>query len=215
MPAKKKATTTTPSVQPETKATKKTVSKKKAVAEKKSVVEKKPAVIKTEEPQRPKDIEQRNGRGVRSANKDIAKETVSEKKASATKKPIAEKKATAKKNPAEKKVAEKASAPKSKKLTAKNMPKTKSQIIEYLAESSGITKIQSKTMYESLLELAYTGANGPDGITLPGLGKLIKVKRKARIGRNPKTGESIKIKASTALKFRLAKPAKDAILGSN
>jgi DNA-binding protein HU-beta len=48
---------------------------------------------------------------------------------------------------------------------------------------------------------------------VPGLDKLIKVRRKARMGRNPATGEAIKIKAKTVLKFRIAKAAKDAILG--
>ena len=60
---------------------------------------------------------------------------------------------------------------------------------------------------------AYKGAK--DGFTVPGLGKLLKQKRKARIGRNPATGEQIKIKAKTVLKFRIAKAAKDAVLGTN
>ena len=50
------------------------------------------------------------------------------------------------------------------------------------------------------------------GFTVPGLGKLVVVKRKARMGRNPATGESIKIPAKTALKFRIAKAAKDAVV---
>jgi DNA-binding protein HU-beta len=58
--------------------------------------------------------------------------------------------------------------------------------------------------------MAYKGAK--DGFTVPGLGKLVKVKRKARMGRNPATGETIKIKAKTVLKFRIAKAAKDAVL---
>ncbi len=49
--------------------------------------------------------------------------------------------------------------------------------------------------------------------TFPGIGKLVKQKRKARIGRNPKTGESIKIAAKTVVKFRVAKAVKDSLLG--
>ena len=63
---------------------------------------------------------------------------------------------------------------------------------------------------ESLAALAYKGAK--DGFTIPGIGKLVKVRRKARMGRNPATGESIKIPAKTVLKFRIAKAAKDAVL---
>jgi DNA-binding protein HU-beta len=59
--------------------------------------------------------------------------------------------------------------------------------------------------------MAYKGAK--DGFTVPGLGKLVLVNRKARMGRNPATGEVIKIKAKKVVKFRVAKAAKDAILG--
>ena len=54
--------------------------------------------------------------------------------------------------------------------------------------------------------------NAKDGFTIPGLGKLVKVNRKARMGRNPATGEAISIPAKTVLKFRIAKAAKDAVL---
>ena len=63
-----------------------------------------------------------------------------------------------------------------------------------------------------LTELAYKHAK--DTFTLPGIGKLVLVNRKARMGRNPKTGETIKIPAKKVVKFRVAKAAKDAILGS-
>jgi DNA-binding protein HU-beta len=87
---------------------------------------------------------------------------------------------------------------------------TKSQIIAGIAESAGIAKKQAVAALESLVCMAYKGAK--DGFTIPGLGKLVKVKRKARMGRNPATGEAIKIPAKTVLKFRIAKAAKDAIL---
>ncbi len=89
---------------------------------------------------------------------------------------------------------------------------TKTQIIAKVAEDAGISKVQAKAALESLVAQAYKGAKSKDGFTIPGVGKLIKVKRKARMGRNPATGESIKIAAKTVLKFRLAKAAKDAVL---
>ena len=90
--------------------------------------------------------------------------------------------------------------------------KTKSQIIDQVAEDAGIAKKQAVACLESLVSQAYK--NAKDGFTIPGLGKLVKVKRKARIGRNPQTGATIQIAAKTVLKFRVAKAAKDAILGA-
>lgn len=81
-----------------------------------------------------------------------------------------------------------------------------------LAEAAGITKKQAVIAYDKLLEIAYAGAKTPKGIVLPGLGKLIKAKSKARMGRNPATGETMKIPARTKVKFRVAKAAKDAVL---
>ena len=88
---------------------------------------------------------------------------------------------------------------------------TKSQIIAQIAEDADITKVQAKAAVESLVAQAYKGAGV--GFTIPGVGKLIKVNRNARKGRNPATGETIDIPAKTVLKFRIAKAAKDAILG--
>ena len=87
---------------------------------------------------------------------------------------------------------------------------TKSQITTGVAEAAEITKKQAAAALEALATMAYKGAK--DGFTIPGVGKLVKVKRKARMGRNPATGESIKIPAKTVLKFRIAKAAKDAVL---
>ncbi|MFT5121552.1 MAG: DNA-binding protein HU-beta [Kiritimatiellia bacterium] len=89
-------------------------------------------------------------------------------------------------------------------------PKTKSQIIATLAEETGLTKVQVKEFLEALVNLAYKEAKL--GFTIPGLGKLVVIARKARMGRNPATGETIKIKAKKVLKFRIAKAAKDAIV---
>jgi DNA-binding protein HU-beta len=87
---------------------------------------------------------------------------------------------------------------------------TKSQIVAGIAEAAGVTKVQAKAAVEGLVCLAYK--NAKDGFTIPGLGKLIKVRRKARMGRNPATGATIQIPAKTVLKFRIAKAAKDAVL---
>jgi len=89
---------------------------------------------------------------------------------------------------------------------------TKSQIIAGVAEAAGIKKAQAKAAIEALVQMAYKGAK--DGFTIPGLGKLVKVRRKARQGRNPATGETIQIPAKTVLKFRIAKAAKEAVLKS-
>ena len=90
-------------------------------------------------------------------------------------------------------------------------PLTKSQIIGAVAETAGLTKKQAAITIEALVNLAYK--NAKNSFTLPGLGKLVLVNRKARMGRNPATGATIKIAAKRVVKFRVAKAAKDAILG--
>jgi len=89
---------------------------------------------------------------------------------------------------------------------------TKSQVAATLAEKVGVTKKQSVQFLDELAALAYK--NAKNSFTIPGLGKLVLVNRKARMGRNPATGEAIKIKAKRVVKFRVAKAAKDAILGA-
>lgn len=87
---------------------------------------------------------------------------------------------------------------------------TKTAIIKALAEEMDVTKKQAAAGLEALTKIAYKEAK--NGFTLPGIGKLVVVKRKARMGRNPKTGEAIKIPAKKVLKFRVAKAAKEATL---
>ncbi len=87
---------------------------------------------------------------------------------------------------------------------------SKSEIAAELATKSSITKKAAVEILEIIAELAYK--NAKNTFTLPGLGKLVLVDRKARIGRNPATGETIQIKAKRVVKFRVAKAAKDAIL---
>jgi DNA-binding protein HU-beta len=89
---------------------------------------------------------------------------------------------------------------------------TKSQIVATLAETNELPKKKMGEILDSVVQLAYK--NAKNSFTLPGLGKLILVNRKARMGRNPATGETIKIAAKRVVKFRVAKAAKDAILGA-
>ena len=88
---------------------------------------------------------------------------------------------------------------------------SKSQIASAVAENAGISKKAAAGILDHIAALAYK--NAKNTFTLPGLGKLVLVNRKARIGRNPATGEQIQIKAKRVVKFRVAKAAKDAILG--
>jgi DNA-binding protein HU-beta len=89
---------------------------------------------------------------------------------------------------------------------------SKSQVAASVAEKAGLTKKQASEILEHICQLAYK--NAKNTFTLPGLGKLVLVNRAARIGRNPKTGEQIQIPAKRVVKFRVAKAAKDAILGT-
>lgn len=88
---------------------------------------------------------------------------------------------------------------------------TKSQIADNLSKKLGITKKQMVEIMNEMANLAYKEAK--NAFTLPGIGKLVLVKRKARMGRNPQTGAAIKIPAKKVVKFRVAKACKDAVLG--
>ena len=88
---------------------------------------------------------------------------------------------------------------------------TKTQLVRLLAEKLELTNKQTAAFLETLAETAVKETKKSGEFTIPGIGKLVKAERKARIGRNPQTGEAIKIKAKTVVKFRVAKAAKDAI----
>lgn len=88
----------------------------------------------------------------------------------------------------------------------------KSQTLNALAEKLGKTRKEAGEMLEALVALAYDQAKSAGEFTIPGLGKLLKRHRAARMGRNPATGASIQIPAKTVVKFRVAKAAKDSIL---
>ena len=90
-------------------------------------------------------------------------------------------------------------------------PLTKSQIATAIAEKANLPKRQAVEILEIIADLAYK--NAKNSFTLPGLGKLVLVNRKARFGRNPATGAEIKIPAKKVVKFRVAKACKDAVLG--
>lgn len=90
---------------------------------------------------------------------------------------------------------------------------TQSQIVAKLSETLQLPKKQVKSFLDTLAQLAYKEAK--NGFTMPGLGKLVLVQRKARMGRNPATGEQIKIPAKKVVKFKVAKAAKDAIVGTS
>lgn len=92
------------------------------------------------------------------------------------------------------------------------MSMTKSQLLQELAAKSGRTKKEIVAVMEALVKMAYTQVKKEGEFVIPGLGKLVKVKRPARMGRNPATGEQIKIAAKTVIKFRVAKAAKEAVM---
>ena len=85
-------------------------------------------------------------------------------------------------------------------------------MITALAESAEMSKKEVAGFMDNLSELVYKEVKKNGECIIPGFGKLVKVKRKAREGRNPATGETIKIPAKTVVKFRLAKAVKDAVL---
>ena len=88
---------------------------------------------------------------------------------------------------------------------------TKSQLLVELSEKTEVSKKDINLVLDELASLAYKEVKKGGEFVLPGFGKLVKAKRKARMGRNPATGEQIKIPAKTVVKFRLAKAAKDAV----
>jgi DNA-binding protein HU-beta len=89
---------------------------------------------------------------------------------------------------------------------------TKAQLVTALAEKTDLSKKEVQNFFDALTDMAYSEVKKNGEFIVPGFGKLVKAKRKAREGRNPATGESIKIPAKTVVKFRLAKAAKDAVL---
>jgi DNA-binding protein HU-beta len=91
-------------------------------------------------------------------------------------------------------------------------PLTKAQLVTALSDKLNMSKKDASNFLETLAVVACKETKKRDSFVLPGFGKLVKVKRKARKGRNPATGEEINIPAKTVVKFRVAKACKDAIV---
>jgi DNA-binding protein HU-beta len=89
---------------------------------------------------------------------------------------------------------------------------TQTQLVRGLAEAGEVSNKQSRAILDHLSSLAISEVKKNGVFVLPGIGRLVRVDRKARMGRNPATGESIKIPAKKVVKFRVAKAAKDAIV---
>jgi DNA-binding protein HU-beta len=88
---------------------------------------------------------------------------------------------------------------------------TKTQLVRLVAEKHELSNKQAAAILEHLADTAIRETKKSGVFILPGLGRLVKSNRKARMGRNPQTGEAIKIPAKTVVKFRVAKAAKDSI----
>ncbi|HYK90308.1 MAG TPA: HU family DNA-binding protein [Acidobacteriota bacterium] len=91
-------------------------------------------------------------------------------------------------------------------------PMTKSQLVSLIAEKASITKAVANEILDVIAATAVGETKKIGQFVLPGLGKLVKSQRKARMGRNPQTGAAIKIPAKTVVKFRVAKACKDAVV---
>lgn len=91
-------------------------------------------------------------------------------------------------------------------------PLTKSQIVGYMAKKFDLSKKMAGAIVDEMAALAIAETKKAGAFTFPGIGKLVLVKRKARVGRNPATGEPINIPAKTVVKMRIAKACKDAIV---
>src|ERR1700733_3954248 len=96
-------------------------------------------------------------------------------------------------------------------MAAKPLSKTK--IVSHMAEKIGSPKKTAALFFEELFKLAVKESKGGAGkFVIPGIGRVVKAHRKARMGRNPQTGEAIKIKAKTVVRLRPSKAFKDAVL---
>ena len=96
-------------------------------------------------------------------------------------------------------------------MATKKKPMTKAEIVTHFAETFEMSKKDANAIIDEMATLAIAQTKKVGEFTVPGIGKLVKSKRKARMGRNPATGEEIKIPAKTVIKMRLAKACKDAL----
>lgn len=91
-------------------------------------------------------------------------------------------------------------------------PLTKAQTVSFFAKKFDLSKKIASSVIDEMAGLAIAETKKAGAFTFPGIGKLVLVKRKARVGRNPATGESINIPAKTVVKMRIAKACKEAIV---
>ena len=89
---------------------------------------------------------------------------------------------------------------------------SQSEVVNHFAEKFEMKRADAKEFFNELAALAGKEVKKNGEFALPGFGKLVLAKRKAREGRNPATGETIKIPAKTTLKFRLGKAMKDSVV---
>ena len=90
---------------------------------------------------------------------------------------------------------------------------TKSQLVQRLAEATELSKKQADAVLQKLVDLTVGSVRKGDPVKIPGLGTFRKVQTKARMGRNPQTGEQIKIPARKKVRFSVAKIFKESVLG--
>ncbi len=89
---------------------------------------------------------------------------------------------------------------------------TQTQLVKEIAAGTGVANKVAKTFIEAYAAVAVRETKKNGVFVMPGLGRLVRVERKARMGRNPATGEKIKIAAKKVVKFRVAKVVKDAVV---
>ncbi len=99
-----------------------------------------------------------------------------------------------------------------KKTAAPKKPMTKAQVIAHFADTFEISKATAGDFLDELVKLAAKEAKKNGTFTIPGMGKVALTKRAARMGRNPATGETIKIAAKTVVKMRLSKSFQESIV---
>ncbi len=97
-------------------------------------------------------------------------------------------------------------------MAATRKPLTKGQIVGQLAEKFELSKKQAAAILDGIVEMAISETKKVGAFTVPGMGKTVLSKRKARMGRNPATGEEIKIPAKTVVKMRIAKAFKESVI---
>jgi len=93
-----------------------------------------------------------------------------------------------------------------------NKVMTKAQLVSRIAEQANVSKALAKEILEIIVAAALSETKKKGQFVIPGIGKLVKSRRKARTGRNPQTGAAIRIPAKTVVKFRVAKACKDAVV---